>query len=733
MTTLDVMPANLPGSATPGKTIRIASPMMLPQRLIDPVRWRLLALSCLSAAALLLAGIAAATPAPAQGPVRVEAVEVELVSRDAAAVPGRELVLGLRIRHDPHWHTYWRNPGDSGLATEVELALPPGFSSRPIDWPAPQRLFIPPLANYGYEDEIVLPIRVSVPASASAGPLQITARASWLMCKDVCIPGDASLALALPVSGGPEVQRSRHATLFDVAEARMPSARLEASVSVQGDRLSIGFVEPLESAEFFPYREGLIANAAAQSLHAIEGPGGLARRLELSLSTDGAQSVSTDPSQLLAAAQGVIVAGKQIFEISVVPASVVLEGGREIHRVAGAPAEGTGLVAGGGSRAGGFSLPGFSSSGSASAGRGGAAGSGSEPVNLLVAALFAAIGGLILNLMPCVFPVIGLKVLGFAQHGGSVGAADVQAARRASRAGAFAFSAGVVVSFWVLALLLLGLRSAGQAAGWGFQLQSPVFVTAMALLFLVIALNFSGVYEFGTSLTRLGQYDPAARRHTRSPRLASFGSGALAVLVATPCTAPFMGSALGFTLSATTAQTMFVFTALGLGMALPYLLLGAFPAWLRVLPRPGRWMESFRQALAFPMYATVAWLGWVLGQQAGLDSVFALAIASVLLGLAAWLYGRFVQQVAHEAGAATGRTGRVFAGVLALLAAVVAVAIVWLGATIQPQPVANGRAGVAGPAAGLSADLSVWQPKSPHQNDRCSLRVVSSQPWICRE
>jgi thiol:disulfide interchange protein/DsbC/DsbD-like thiol-disulfide interchange protein len=705
--------------ATSNLAVRMPFPMMFSCPLIDSAGSRL-ARRCLWAAGILLAGLMAAVPAQAAGPVRVEAVEVELVSREAAVVPGGELRLGLRIRHDPHWHSYWRNPGDSGLATEVELVLPPGFAAQPIDWPAPERLFIPPLANYGYEGEIVLPIRVAVPALTGAGPLQIAAKASWLMCKDVCIPGEASLALVLPVSAGPEVQRSRHSALFDAADARMPSARLDAVVSVQGERLSIGWAEPLEAAEFFPYREGLIENAAAQSLHAIEGPEGLARRLQLRLSADGARSVATDPAQLMAAAQGVIVSGKRVFEVNAVRASGIPEGGREIHRVAGAPAEATVPIGGSASRAGGLSLPGFGLSGTAAAGKAGAAGAPAESINLLVAALFAAIGGLILNLMPCVFPVIGLKVLGFAQHGGSGAAADVQAARRASRAGAFAFSAGVVVSFWVLALLLLGLRAAGQAAGWGFQLQSPVFVTAMALLFVAIALNFSGVYEFGMSLTRLGQYDPAARAHAGSPRLASFGSGALAVLVATPCTAPFMGSALGFTLVATTAETLFVFTALGLGMALPYLLLGAFPAWLRILPRPGRWMESFRQALAFPMYATVAWLAWVLGQQAGLDAVFALAIACVLLALAAWLYGRFVQQ---GGGGAVGPGRRISAGLAAVLTVLVAALIVWPGATTQAPPVLSGQAGVgqagvAGPAAGLSSDLAVWQPWSAERVDQ---------------
>ncbi len=278
------------------------------------------------------------------------------------------------------------------------------------------------------------------------------------------------------------------------------------------------------------------------------------------------------------------------------------------------------------------------------------------PPSLWIAVLFAAIGGLILNLMPCVFPVIGLKVLGFAHHGSHEG-------RASSRQGALAFAAGVVVSFWALAGLLLALRAAGEAAGWGFQLQSPVFVAAMALLFVAIGLNFSGLYEIGLAATRIGAVGAvgagvAGAKRSRHPLAGSFGAGVLAVLVATPCTAPFMGSALGYTLGAPTTEALAVFTAIGAGMALPYLLLGFFPAWLAWLPRPGRWMETFRQLLAFPMYATSAWLAWVLGQQAGIDAVLALAVGAVLVALALWLFGRFVQ---HGATGGRARIAGAFA------------------------------------------------------------------------
>ncbi len=297
------------------------------------------------------------------------------------------------------------------------------------------------------------------------------------------------------------------------------------------------------------------------------------------------------------------------------------------------------------------------------------------------------LGGAILNLMPCVFPVIGLKVLGFAEA-----AADERGAARAMRIGAAAFAAGVLVSFWLLAGLMLGLRAAGESVGWGFQLQSPGFVAAMALLFVAVGLNFSGVFEFGVALTRLGGVGGA------SP-WGAFGAGVLAVLVATPCTAPFMGSALGFTLSQPPAWTMAVFTAIGLGMALPYVLLGAFPAWVRRLPRPGRWMQTLRQVLAFPMYATAAWLAWVLVQQAGADALLRLLLAAVVLAAAAWAWGLWANGAPRRLGLASVALGAAAVSVAALLAPV-----------LDAVPGAGAAAGSPAPAA-RGAGLA-WEPWS---------------------
>ena len=640
----------------------------------------------------------AAQPASAPtGPTRVEAVEVELVAEADAVAPGQPMRLGLRIRHDPQWHTYWRNPGDSGLPTQLALDLPAGFRAGAIEWPAPRRLFIPPLANYGYEDEIVLPVPLQVPAAIDGGRVRFAGRASWLMCREVCIPGDADVALELPVQRSGKAAKSRFATLFDMADSRMPREKIAARVFADGDTLSIGLPQRAASVEFFPYREGLLRNADEQVLHAVDG----GVRLAVRLNEDGTRAARADAAVLAQAAEGIVIIDGQARELAVSVSPVALPAGTEIARVAGAP------QAAAAPRGSGLDFPGLRGGGDFSPGAPAAGPGGARPAgatSLWIAALFGAIGGLILNLMPCVFPVIGLKVLGFARHGSE--------GSTASRIGALAFSAGVVVSFWVLAALLLGLRAAGEAAGWGFQLQSPLFVAAMALLFVAIALNFSGVYEIGLSLTRLGQIGQGAAAASH-PLAGSFGSGVLAVLVATPCTAPFMGSALGYTLGSTTLEALVVFTAIGVGMAAPYLLLGLFPAWLRWLPRPGRWMETFRQSLAFPMYATAAWLAWVLGQQAGIDAVLALAIGAVLLALALWLVGRFVQ-----GGSGSRRTW----------VASLAVALLALGVwTAWPQRVAGDApaAQARQAASDASGEALGWQPWS---RERVADALASGRP-----
>ncbi|MGA0795955.1 MAG: protein-disulfide reductase DsbD family protein [Quisquiliibacterium sp.] len=625
-------------------------------------------------------------------PVRVEAVELELVSKLDRVAPGTKALLGLRIRHDPHWHTYWRNPGDSGLPTTLKLHSPAGWSYGPFIWPAPTRIFVGPLASYAYEGELLLPFMLDVPADAVPGSVRLAGKAQWLMCREVCIPGEAELSMVLQVGAGGVPGPASVA--FDVAARNTPAGTIQARAALSGRSVSLAIeasemavAQSASVAEFFPYAQGWLEAPAPQRLYAVQQDAVGARRLELTLAQDVDREALTSGG-FGKAAIGVLRLDDTVFEVRASLIDASLPKGSLISTASGVVDERSSLGRGSlGALLGGPS----NSSSSLWSGQQGAQpalGSTAPGLGLSVAMLFAAIGGLLLNLMPCVFPVIGLKVMGFAGHAMH---GDWHARR-----GALAFSAGVVLSFWTLAAVLLALRAAGEAVGWGFQLQSPAFVALMALLFVLIGLNFAGVFEIGLSLTRVGQVDPLASGH--GGVLASFGSGVLAVLVATPCTAPFMGSALGYTLTRPALEVMLVFGALGVGMALPYLLLGFVPAALGWMPRPGRWMESFRQFLAFPMFATAAWLSWVLGLQVGIDAVLALAIGAVLVALAGWLVGRFVQRA--------NASRRVVAGLMALGALVAGVWLAWPSVD---------HAAVSSSAAGGQRAVTDWEAWSPQK------------------
>jgi thiol:disulfide interchange protein/DsbC/DsbD-like thiol-disulfide interchange protein len=609
---------------------------------------------------------------PALGPLRAGAVEAELIADQAAVVPGRVFRLGLRLKHDPHWHTYWRNPGDSGLPTRLSLTLPPGWTAGEVQWPAPQRIRVGPLANFGYDGELVLPIAIQPPARIAGTEVHLEAGASWLVCRDICVPGEAALAVRLPVAATP--QASRWQTQFAAADQGIPdpAAAIKADWSLVGRRLAVVFpaptlaVTPSMEFTFFPEQERVVAPAADQLLERL--PDGRWRiSLELAAEADAesllarpakpARQESAAPIDPLDPLRGVLLLNGRAWPVQAARrAQPESTAGQQIALsvLAAAGSGGVGAEVAGGSGLGASVRDNFSSASPSAAStpaastpvdRGAAladpvrgAAQGGPGLDSLALGLVLAgslLGGLLLNLMPCVFPVVGLKVLGFMQDAGGE--------PRRARHNALAFAGGVVVMFVGLAALMLILRSAGQVVGWGFQLQSPAVVSVLSLLFLALGLNFSGVFEIGLGLTTLGGTQNDAPVNADRPSnsvVQSFASGLLAAIVATPCTAPFMGAAVGFTLTAAPAVALLVFAAIGLGMAVPYLLLGLYPALLARLPRPGRWMQTLRQGLAFPMYATAVWLAWVLGAQLGVDAMLRVGLAGVLVAAGAWWWGR---------------------------------------------------------------------------------------------
>lgn len=566
-----------------------------------------LSVRALSALCLMgLVPLAQAAPPPAA--FQTDQVEVRLVPATTQVRPGERLTLGLHQRIAPHWHTYWRNPGDSGLATRLDWQLPAGAQAGPIQWPIPQHFDIGPVTNYGYADAVTLLTEVSLPSTLAVGSqVPIEVEANWLVCHELCIPQKARLGLSLPVVAA-DAPASPIDPLITQARAQLPqSPAWSATVARSASGLTLTLPAPAVPAgakpglRFFPSEWGPVSHAGAQQvtrqgdawvLHLPAGEAPLA---------DG---------QLL---DGVLVVsqgeGAQAQRVGYTLQSTVGPAGTPS---AGTPPSGEVLTA-----------------------------SEGNTVGLASALLLALLGGLVLNLMPCVFPVLSIKALALLQH-------SAQSPAQARLHG-LAYTGGVLASFALLAGVLILLKAGGDQVGWGFQFHSPWFVLAVAYLMFAVGLSLSGVFTLGQSVTGLGQ-----SLADRSGYAGSFFAGVLATIVATPCTAPFMGGAIGFALTQPAAVLLAVFLSLGLGLALPYLLLSTWPALQRWMPRPGVWMERLKQVLAFPMYATTAWLIWVLAQQAGVDAV-AIALAGLIaIAFAAWAYdsSRLAGPIAQKGGAA---------------------------------------------------------------------------------
>ncbi len=605
----------------------------------------------------LLALVCAPSIAAAQdGRVqRTERIAAELVPMSRWAAPGSTAIVAVRQEIAPGWHTYWRNPGDSGGATTLTWTLPAGVRAGEIVWPLPERQRLSGLMNYGYSGEVYLPVPVEVPADARPGStLALRAEALFFVCSDeMCVPETLGLTLDLPVRDGAAPLDDRHgAAIQRIIETAPRPAGVEARVSLENGVLTLSAAGgPLAGGDpgtsyFFPFEGGIVRHAAPQS--GAWGPQGLTLRMQAGTGlADGA---------LQAPVAGVLATGRGAFEIHAEP---------------------------------GPDLPGATGSGDLAPAQDGPAAApegavGAGPAGFVQAALFALLGGLILNLMPCVFPILAMKAAAL-----TASAHDPAHARRDG----LAFLAGVLTTFLLLAGLLLALRAAGQAAGWGFQLQSPAVTAGLALLMLAVGLNLSGVFHVGAGLQGAGS-GPLARL---PGGVGAFFTGALAVVVAAPCTAPFMAFALGAALLMPWPMALAVFLMLGLGLALPFVVVSLTPGLLSRLPRPGPWMERLKGLLAFPMYGTALWLVWVFSRQTGGDALGLLFIAALLLALAGWLLGL------AQAERALGRRWRL-AALAGLLALVLAVAGAVMAARLPAEaPATPGSAG-SGPVS------AAWSP-----------------------
>ncbi len=509
-------------------------------------------------------------------------VVASLVSSHDSVRPGQDVYIALRTVLDEGWHTYWRNPGDSGEPVQISWQLPDGVTAGEINWPLPRPIPTGPIVNYGFEGTPLFPVKFEINPNVKIGnDLTITADFYYLVCEEICIPEQGSASLTLTI--GDVVEDAQWRGEIKTALAASPKrGSVNGAIEKSGETVSLSFTNLPEGdfskSYFFPYDQGVLGHSTPQNVTvAAEG---------LRLSSSAEFLWNGDMSQTLS---GVLTY-------------------QQNGQLAGSVVE---LAVGQSLNIGATPSPKSAIGG----------------VTLWTAIIGALIGGLILNLMPCVFPVISIKALSIAK--------SAHGERRVIRRDAWLYTAGVMATFLLLTLLLLAFKAGGAEIGWGFQLQSPIMVAALAILLFVIGLNLLGVFEIGSGFQNTGQ-----SLTQTSGAAGSFFTGALAVIVATPCTAPLMAGAIGYALAAPTVVTLLVFMALGLGFALPFLLMAYVPGLLSKLPKPGPWMVRFKEILSFPMFAAAIWLVWVLSLQAGANGVLLVLSAMLVIAFAIWCFKR---------------------------------------------------------------------------------------------
>jgi thiol:disulfide interchange protein/DsbC/DsbD-like thiol-disulfide interchange protein len=594
--------------------------------------------------------------------------------------PGKTMWLGLRLQHQPHWHTYWKNPGDSGLPTQLQWTLPTGLHAGEIDWPLPRKIAIGTLANLGYEGDVLLPVPVTVSDAFRPSGLETTTdiklSASWLVCREECIPQEGQFQIRLALRGSSAL----HAGLF--------SAALAAAPKTFGGKL---LVEATASGLLLQ-ASGLPAHWTGKALRALPETTALLDTPALPDTSDTLQTLKDSP-------EATLQPGQQGWSGTTWKAHIPYAAQRSASPATLAWVLSAGDAAGPPSVRADAPVAGTWPSVAPSTGVSPALEAALEKNQRsasengirtfadgwLLMALGALLGGLILNLMPCVFPVLAIKILAFASH---------DASPLARRTQGLAYTAGVVISFMALGGLLLTLRAGGEQLGWGFQLQSPAVIAGLALLFTALALNLAG-------WLRVGHWVPSglAGLQLKHPAAEAFLSGMLAVVIASPCTAPFMGASLGYALTLPGLEALVLFAALGFGLALPYVLASFVPAVGRWLPRPGAWMKTLQQFLAFPMAATVVWLVWVMGHLSGVDGAAGLLLLILSLCLLVWSLGL------------TGHTRLFFASVSVAACALLAALLSTTQFSVaQPSVAARGQAWTPWSPAAVETALQQGRP-----------------------
>lgn len=558
-------------------------------------------------------------------------VQVKLILEDETIQPGRPFWVAIHLKHQEHWHTYWKNPGDSGMPTAVEWTLPAGFTATPIVWPTPKKFIVNEAIGYGYENDTVLLVQLVPPQvlPKSKEPLQISASFRWVVCSDShCVLGDFSTITQLKTASAPPKVNTESKQIFAHARHQLPAKHENAQAYRKGNHIELRFQLPEDSIDhhqaqisFFPENNDVID-------HAVDPVPFADSQARNHYTLFLKSSVNLQEKYL----KGVVVIQESDLQIShsleiQVPIEANAQG--ELISIADIPKKTDQRIGKSNHIA---ALPPALNS--------------EFEGGLGLALLFAFMGGMILNLMPCVLPVISFKILSFVKLAGQ--------SRVLTFKHGLAFSGGVLASFWVLAGVLLVLQAYGHTVGWGFQLQEPIFVSILSAILLVFSLSQFGIFEMGTSMTSwAGQTQTT---HRNKGLFGSFLGGVLATAVATPCTGPFLGTAVGFAVTLPTLLALLMFTSLGLGMAAPYLVLTAYPRLLRFMPKPGAWMVTFKEIVGFFMLATVLWLLWVFGAQTDSFAVFTLLTGFFCLALGCWVYGKWGASLSKKAVRVVGKT-----------------------------------------------------------------------------